>query len=101
MFAEWIDFMAESAGHGGCFLTSVASEYDGCPGPIRDAVLTALDSWSSYVTAELNAAVQAGGLPADTDIDQLGFELNGVVLATDQAVQLRHDPEAVARVLRA
>lgn len=106
-FGEWIDYMAGAEGHGGCFLASVATEYDGRPGPIRDAVLAATAGWSAYVTAELDAAVQAGELPAGADVDQLAFELNGVALATDQAIQLHRDPaaagrgrQAVARVLR-
>ncbi|WP_433176052.1 TetR/AcrR family transcriptional regulator [Actinoallomurus sp. CA-150999] len=97
---EWIDYMADD-GHGGCFLTSVATEFDGRPGPVRDAVLTALSRWSDYVAAELRTAVDAGGLPADTDVDQLVFELGGVALAAGQAIQLHRDPAAPTRARRA
>jgi hypothetical protein len=100
-FGEWIDYMTGDEAYGGCFLTSVATEYDGRPGPVRDAVLAALSSWAGYVRAELDAAVQAGELPADADLDQLAFELNGVILATDQAIQLHHDPSAPDRARRA
>ncbi|MGW7047756.1 TetR/AcrR family transcriptional regulator [Streptomyces avermitilis] len=98
---EWIDYMAESEGHGGCFLTSVASEFDGRPGPVRDAVLDALSRWTAYVTGELSTAVEAGRLPPLTDVDQLAFELNGVILAADQAIQLHRDPQAPDRARRA
>jgi hypothetical protein len=37
----------------------------------------------------------------DADLDQLAFELNGVILATDQAIQLHHDPAAPDRARRA
>jgi AcrR family transcriptional regulator len=100
-FGEWIDYMTADEAHGGCFLTSVATEYDGRPGPVRDAVLAALSSWSDYVGAELRTAVDAGDLPPDTDIDQLAFELNGIALATDQATQLHRDSSAPTRALRA
>src|SRR3954447_11883291 len=40
-FGEWIDYMAGDKAYEGCFLTSVATEYDGRPGPVRDAVLAA------------------------------------------------------------
>ncbi|GLW11095.1 TetR family transcriptional regulator [Microtetraspora sp. NBRC 13810] len=96
-FGEWLDFMMEGEGHGGCFLTSAASEFDGRPGPVRDAVIAALTSWSEYVTAELAIAARNGTLPPDTDVDQLAFELNGVVLAAEQAIQLYRDPRAPAR----
>lgn len=100
-FDEWIDYMAEGEGYGGCFLTSVASEFDGRPGPVRDAVLDALASWSAYVAAELSAAVEARELPPRTDVDQLVFELNGVALAANQAIQLHRDPQAPLRARRA
>jgi AcrR family transcriptional regulator len=100
-FGEWIDYMADAEGHGGCFLTSVATEFDGRPGPVRDAVLTALSSWSAYVTAELCAAVEAGELPPDTDMGQVAFELNGAALAANQSIRLYRDPAAPARARRA
>ncbi|MEV0404854.1 TetR/AcrR family transcriptional regulator [Actinoallomurus sp. NPDC050550] len=99
-FGEWIAYMADD-GHGGCFLTSVATEFDGRPGPVRDAVRTALSRWSDYVAAELRTAVDAGDLPAGTDVDQLVFELGGVALAAGQAIQLHRDPAAPARARRA
>jgi len=100
-FDEWIDYMAGGEGHGGCFLTSVATEFDGRPGPVRDAVLEALAAWSAYVASELNTAVDNRELPERTDVDQLVFELNGVALAADQAIQLHHDPQAPTRARRA
>ncbi|MFC7259922.1 TetR/AcrR family transcriptional regulator [Streptomyces lutosisoli] len=100
-FDEWIDYMAGSEGHGGCFLTSVATEFDGRPGPVRDAVLEALAAWSAYVASELNTAVDNRELPERTDVDQLVFELNGVALAADQSIQLHHDPQAPTRARRA
>ncbi|GAA4621847.1 TetR/AcrR family transcriptional regulator [Actinoallomurus vinaceus] len=99
-FDEWIAYMADE-GHGGCFLTSVATEFDGRPGPVRDAVLAALSRWSDYAAAELRTAVDAGDLPPDTDVDQLVFELGGVGLAAGQAIQLHRDPAAPERARRA
>jgi AcrR family transcriptional regulator len=100
-FDEWIDYMAEGEAHGGCFLTSVASEFDGRPGPVRDAVLDALAAWSAYVATELNTAVETRELPERTDVDQLVFELNGVALAANQSIQLHRDPQAPTRARRA
>ncbi|MFI6493857.1 TetR/AcrR family transcriptional regulator [Streptomyces sp. NPDC050564] len=101
VFGEWIDYMAEDEGHGGCFLTSVASEFDGRPGPVRDAVLEALSAWSAYVASELNTAVDNRELPERTDTDQLIFELNGIALAANQSIQLHRDPLAPTRARRA
>ncbi|WRZ94858.1 TetR/AcrR family transcriptional regulator [Streptomyces sp. NBC_01007] len=100
-YDEWIAYMAEGEGHGGCFLTSVASEFDGRPGPVRDAVLAALDAWTAYVLAELNTAVETRQLPERTDVDQLAFELGGVILAAGQSIKLHRDPRAPTRARRA
>ncbi|MHA5054600.1 TetR/AcrR family transcriptional regulator [Streptomyces sp. SD15] len=100
-FDEWIDYMAEGEGHGGCFLASAASEFDGRPGPVRDAVLDALAAWSAYVAAELITAVEGHELSPHTDVDQLAFELNGVALAANQSLQLHRDPKTPARARRA
>jgi AcrR family transcriptional regulator len=100
-FGEWIEYMTEVEDHAGCFLTSVATEFDGRPGPVRDAVRAALSSWSEYVAAELRAAHDAGELPHGADIDQYVFDLNGVMLAAEQAIQLHRDPMAPERARRA
>ncbi|GAA2834792.1 TetR/AcrR family transcriptional regulator [Kitasatospora paracochleata] len=99
-FAEWIAYMG-SAGHGGCFLTSVAAEFDGCPGPVRDRIREALARWNAFVAGEIAAALAAGELPPTTDPDQLAFELAGTALSADQAIQLWHDPLAADRAHRA
>ncbi|WP_405917920.1 TetR/AcrR family transcriptional regulator [Streptomyces sp. NBC_00728] len=100
-YDEWIAYMAEGEGHGGCFLTSVASEFDGRPGPVRDAVLAALGAWTAYVLAELDTAVETRQLPERTDVDQLAFELGGVILAAGQSIKLHRDPQAPTRARRA
>ncbi|MGW7610162.1 TetR/AcrR family transcriptional regulator [Streptomyces sp. NPDC054766] len=100
-YDEWIAYMAEGEGHGGCLLTSVASEFDGRPGPVRDAVLAALGAWTAYVLAELNTAVETRQLPERTDVDQLAFELGGVILAAGQSIKLHRDPQAPTRARRA
>lgn len=100
-YDEWIDYMTGDEDHHGCFLTSVATEYDERPGLVRDAVRTALSRWSDYVTAELDAAVTTGELPRDADVSQLVFELGGVVLAAQQAILLHGDPSAPDRARRA
>ncbi|WP_433243623.1 TetR/AcrR family transcriptional regulator [Streptosporangium sp. CA-135522] len=101
VFQEWVDYMRDGETPEGCLLTSVATEFDGRPGPVRDAVLAALSTWSAYVTGEIRAAVEAGDLPGETDVDQLAFELNGVALAANQAIQLHRDPTAHVRARRA
>jgi AcrR family transcriptional regulator len=100
-FSEWIDSVTGPHGAGGCLLTSAATEFDGRPGPVRDAVLAALASWSQYVGEELRAAVGAGELPPGTDVEQVAFELDGIVLSARQTVRMHGDEVARLRANRA
>jgi hypothetical protein len=50
---------------------------------------------------EVSAAIEAGELPADTDPEQVAFELNGIVMGLNNALQLHDDRTAPARARRA
>ena len=41
----WITHLEGDAFPGGCFLTAAAAEFDGRPGPVRDAVADTLALW--------------------------------------------------------
>jgi AcrR family transcriptional regulator len=64
---------------GGCFFASVAAELDTRPGPVRDRIAAFLSEWSSLIASSLGTAQQQGELNADTDIEQLAFELNAML----------------------
>lgn len=59
---------------GGCFFAATAADVDSKPGPVSDAVRTALVDWYSYVDAQIRHAVAAGDLVVD-EPEVLGFEL--------------------------
>jgi Tetracyclin repressor-like, C-terminal domain len=86
---------------GGCFLTAAAAEYDGRPGPVREAIEGALALWASVLEADAATAIEAGDLPPDADPAQIAFELSSIAMGVNQARQLRCDPEAIARGRRA
>ena len=74
----------------GCIYISGAVEFDDRPGPVRDALVTMVQTWQQALARAIRAAVGAGHLRADTDAEQLLFEVHGLILA------LHHD----ARFLR-
>lgn len=59
---------------GGCFFAATAADVDSKPGPVSDAVRTALADWYGYVEAQVRHAVTAGDLVVD-DPEILAFEL--------------------------
>jgi len=92
--AAWMSYLERDVFPGGCFMTAASTELDDRPGPVRDAVLAALDLWDSVLAREAEVAVAAGDLPAGTDPAAIAFAMNGIAMATNQAHRLRRDPGA-------
>ncbi len=97
----WISYLERDLLPGGCFLTAAASEFDGRGGPVREATRKAWARWLRVLETEARAAVDAGELPANTDPEQVAFELNGIVMGLNNALQLHDDRAAPARARRA
>ena len=97
----WLSYLERDVFPGGCFVTAASCEFDGRPGPVREALDDALSGWLGALEREVRAAIDAGELPPDTDPAQVAFELNSVAMGVNQALQLRGDPNAVRRGRRA
>ncbi len=95
--ANWLAYLQSCPLPGGCLLSAAAAEFDGRPGPVRDVVVADTDLWRATLQRDAEVAVRAGELPADTDPAQLVFELEGVALAVNRAVQLDRDAGAARR----
>ena len=97
----WLSHLEGDTFPGGCFLTAASTEFDGRPGPVRDAVEATLSLWERVLAHDARIATAAGDLPAGTDPLQVAFEMNAIAMAVNQARQLRRDPKAIARGRRA
>ncbi|MDX6603232.1 MAG: hypothetical protein QOF13_2434 [Solirubrobacterales bacterium] len=69
---------------GGCFWAATSVEYDDRPGPVRDAIAAALDSWFG----ELQRQAQIAGSP---DPGRFAFELYAVVMGANSRYRLSGD----------
>jgi len=69
---------------GGCFWASTSAEYDDRPGPVRDAIVAALDAW----LGELERQAAIAGLE---DPDRVAFELYAVVMGANSRYRLSGD----------
>ncbi|MGI8622018.1 MAG: TetR/AcrR family transcriptional regulator [Solirubrobacteraceae bacterium] len=101
VMGAWLDFLQACPLPGGCLVTAAATEFDGRSGPVHDAVVADAALWRTVLEREIEVAVRAGELPADTDAELLAFELGGIALATNQAAQLHGDRRAAERARRA
>ncbi|MBU8974639.1 MULTISPECIES: TetR/AcrR family transcriptional regulator [unclassified Lysobacter] len=75
----WYDWVRQS--EGSCLLLSAASEYDDRPGPLRDRLVQHERRWRVEVARAVGLAIETGELSADTDADQMAFELYALALA--------------------
>jgi AcrR family transcriptional regulator len=84
---------------GGCFWAATSAEYDDRPGPVRDAVVGALDAW----LGELERQARLAGSP---DPGRFAFELYAVVMGANSRYRISGDRavfgyarEAIERLL--
>lgn len=70
-----LDYSHDRVFAGGCFFMAVMADLDSKPGPAADAVRAWMRAWTGYVESQLRFAVEADELDADTDTEQLVFEL--------------------------
>lgn len=92
---SWISYLEGDVFPGGCFLTAASTEFDGRPGRVRDEVRATVVLWHRVLAREAKLAIAAGELEGDPA--QIAFEMNGVAMAVNQALQLGHDKSAARR----
>jgi AcrR family transcriptional regulator len=97
----WVAHIAGNAFAGGCFFTAASTEFDGRDGRVRQAIADMLAGWYGTLRREVELAVEAGELPAETDPAQVGFELRGIAMGLNQELQLHGDRTAPDRARRA
>jgi AcrR family transcriptional regulator len=74
----WYDWVRQS--EGSCLLLSAASEYDDRPGPLRDRLVQHERRWREEIARAVALSIGTGELAADTDPDQMAFELYSLAL---------------------
>ncbi len=98
---RWIAHVASGRFEGGCFFWAASAEFDGRPGPVRDAVARATAHWLDGLTEEVRLAQRLGELDADEEPEQIAFELHAVVQEANWAKQLLGRDDAFERARRA
>jgi AcrR family transcriptional regulator len=93
----WIDHITHSPFPGGCFMCTVATEWDAREGDLHDDVRDNWRLWLKVLAREARIARDQGELPSDTDPDLIAFELNAIAMGLNQALQLFSDRRAPAR----
>ena len=81
----------------GCIYISGAVEFDDRPGPVRDALVTMVQTWQQALERAIHIAVEEGHLRTDTDPAQMLFEVHGLILALHHDARFLRNPGAVQR----
>ena len=96
MFDRWLKRVSVEIASG-CIYISGAVEYDDRPGPIREALVAMVQDWQGALVRCVQQAIDAGDLKADTDAQQLVYEMYGLVLAVHHDARFLRVPGSVER----
>jgi len=80
----------------GCLYISGAVEFDDRPGPVRDALVGMVQDWQDALERAIGIAVDQGHLRANTEAEQLLFEVHGLILALHHDARFLRKPGAMA-----
>jgi AcrR family transcriptional regulator len=101
LFVHWIDWTESADLPGGCPMIGGAIEFDDKPGAVRDTLAAGQRAWIGTLTRAARQAVEQGQLAADTDVEQVAFELFGIALVVHHHRRLLGYDKARSRALAA
>ena len=90
MFTRWVRRVTVEIASG-CIYISGAVEYDDRPGAIREELVGMVRAWQDALYRCVKQAVEMDHLRADTDPQQMVYEMYGLILA------LHHDARFIKR----
>lgn len=97
----WLEYARSGVFPGGCFFAAASFEFDGRPGPVREAIERAMDDWLAAIEKAVAMARDEGHLVSSVDPAQLAFEINAIFFGANFSLNLRNDPAAVDRAWNA
>ena len=101
MFVNWLDWTESAELPGGCPMIGGASEFDDKPGPVRDMLAGGQRTWIETLKRAVRQAVAERQLAADTDPEQIAFEMFGIALVVHHHRRLLGYEKARSRALAA
>ncbi len=96
LFANWTKRTSAEI-DSGCLYISGAAEFDDRPGPVRDALASSVKTWLAAVHRTVVQARDECHLAADTDAEQMVFELHGLILALQYEARFLRSSKSLAR----
>lgn len=97
----WLNYVKREVFPGGCFFAAASFEFDGRPGPVRDAIASMMDTWIDAIEKSVRMAQEEGHIDPDIEPEQLAFEINALFFGANFSFQLRGDKKALERAMMA
>jgi AcrR family transcriptional regulator len=101
LFTHWLDWTESADLPGGCPMIGGATEFDDKPGPVREALASGQRAWIATLNRAARLAIEQGQLAADTDAEQISFEMFGLALVVHHHRRLLGHDKARQRALDA
>jgi AcrR family transcriptional regulator len=96
MFARWIKRVSIEIASG-CIYISGAVEYDDRPGPLREELVSMVQTWQGALLRCVQQAIEVGDLKADTDAEQMVYEMYGLILGLHHDARFLRMPGSIDR----
>ena len=101
MFVNWLDWTESAELPGGCPMIGGAAEFDDKPGPVRDMLAGGQRTWIETLKRAVRQAIEQRQLAADSDPEQIAFEMFGIALVVHHHRRLLGYRKARERALAA
>ena len=96
LFANWMQRTSVEL-EAGCIYISGAVEFDDRPGIVRDALVESVQTWMAAMRRAIEQAREEGHLHGDLQVDQVLFEIHGLILALHYDARFLRSPGSIAR----
>ncbi len=97
LFEGWLDWTGRTGLSYGCPMHAAAVEFDDRPGPVRDAVASHFRRLEVELARAIRLAIEQGHLLPDLDVDQLVFDVHGVIFTYYHSMRLLRHEDAASR----
>lgn len=84
----------------GCIYISGAVEFDDRTGPVRDALASSVLTWHAAMRRAIEQCKGVGELRADTNAEQMLFEIHGLILALHYEARFLQTPGSMGRAVQ-
>ena len=84
----------------GCIYISGAVEFDDRTGPVRDALASSVLTWHGAMRRAIEQCKELGELRADTNVEQMLFEIHGLILALHYEARFLQTPGSIGRAVQ-